>query len=71
MTSVDTNVGAMVGARGCIYYDAGNTQYVVTVVWQGTVDTAAPVGLNCGMNQFSSEAKRRAVSAIVKFGVLT
>jgi len=65
------NVGAMIGARGCVVYDAANDQYIVTLAWQGVVQTAAPPGLNCGNNQYGTEAQRRAVSAVIKFASLT
>jgi type IV pilus assembly protein PilV len=69
-----TDVGAMIGARGCVYFDAANNFYVVTVAWQGLMETAAPSGLSCGKDQYGGSAKegqRRAVSAVVQFGILT
>lgn len=59
------NVGAMIGARGCIYQlSVGGSsvpaEYRVAVVWQGLNSTAAP-SVNCGQNLYSSESKRRAV----------
>lgn len=70
-TNSGNNVGAIIGARGCIFYDAANDAYIVTLAWQGVVQTAAPAGLNCGNDQYGNEAQRRAVSAIVKFAVLS
>lgn len=69
-----SNVGAMIGARGCVYYDSVNDQYIVTVAWQGLVHTSAPSGLNCGKNQYggsSNDDSRRAISAVVKLATLT
>jgi len=43
-----SNVGAMLGARGCVQ-DLGNGQYMVTVVWQGLTPISAPPGsVSCG-----------------------
>jgi type IV pilus assembly protein PilV len=60
-------VGAMIGARGCIIYDAtteltstpgtvlpGTGVYTVSVAWQGLAPTVAPVStLTCGSGAFS------------------
>jgi type IV pilus assembly protein PilV len=71
-TNAGTNVGAMIGARGCVQYDAVTDQYVVTVAWQGLMQTAAPAsGLTCGKDQYGNETQRRAVSAVVKLATLT
>lgn len=65
-----SNVGAMIGARGCITeIQAQNTAtgtctpgiYEVAVVWQGMVDTVAP-GIACGQGLYGSDASRRAVA---------
>ena len=67
-------VGAMVGARGCISYNAaseltdstgafisGTGLYTVAVAWQGTTDTITP-SVNCANGLFGAEARRRVVS---------
>lgn len=59
------NVGAMIGARGCVQYDAANNLYVVTVAWQGLFATSAPAGLTCGIGTYGDDNQRRAVSAVV------
>lgn len=60
------NVGAMIGARGCVDYDAVSKQYTVTVAWQGLSDTAAPTaGLTCGSGLYGTDAKRRVVSSVL------
>lgn len=78
------NAGAMIGARGCVSYDAtqevisattglpiaGSGAYVVAVAWQGLGDTFAPVGLNCGKNLYGSETKRRVVSSTIRIANL-
>ncbi len=64
-----TQVGAMIGARGCIFYDATTEVagapdtglFTVVVAWQGSADTVAPT-VNCGNNLYGTEKKRRTVS---------
>lgn len=77
-------VGAMIGARGCINYDAtteltdsggtvlaGTGIYTITVAWQGLAATVAPVStLTCGSGQYNGEAKRRIVSSTVRIAAL-
>ena len=58
-TKGGVSVGAMLGARGCVSYDAGTELvdslgaaisgtgiYTVVVAWQGSADTAAPTRIN-------------------------
>ena len=76
-----SRVGAMVGARGCVSYDAatelvdslgaaitGSGIYTVEVAWQGVGNTFAPVGLKCGQNLYGNEAQRRVVSLSFRVG---
>lgn len=65
-----SNVGAMIGARGCItQVQAQNAAtgtcdpgiYEVAVVWQGMVDTVAP-RITCGKDLYGSDAARRAIA---------
>ena len=73
-TKGGVSVGAMVGARGCVSYNAaseltdstgafiaGTGLYTVAVAWQGTTDTIAPT-VNCANGLYGSEARRRVVS---------
>lgn len=68
------NVGAMVGARACIGYDAGSQTYAVAVAWQGLSATFSPAtwdaaktpayARNCALNLYgsgTSDAQRRVV----------
>ena len=58
-------VGAMIGARGCVSLDTSVTpnQYRVSVAWQGMSKTKAPsADLTCAKNQYGDEAQRRVVS---------
>ena len=64
------NVGAMLGARGCITSVAANT-YLIEVVWQGLAPTAdPPAALACGDGSYSANY-RRDVSTVVQIGDLT
>jgi len=71
-TTDDGNVGAMIGARGCVAFDSATNQYTVTVAWQGLSETAAPpAGLTCASGLYGNEAKRRAVSTVLSIANLT
>ena len=60
-------VGAVLGARGCITKDAASDLYQVSIAWQGSgATTAPPAGVTCGNGQYGSEAARRAVSVTVQ-----
>lgn len=66
-----SNIGAMIGARGCVSYDSTSGVYTASVAWQGLGKTAAPpAGLTCGKNLYGDEAQRRVVSATLRIGVL-
>jgi type IV pilus assembly protein PilV len=57
-----SNVGAMLGARGCIAKDAVTGVFLVTVAWQGGQTLGGPpAALTCGQGQYGDETKRRAV----------
>lgn len=69
----DANIGAMIGARGCVErLQAANpglgicqpARYRVTVAWQGLNGTVAPA-VSCGQNQYGDESLRKAISAQV------
>lgn len=62
------NVGAMIGARGCIVNPAPNV-YVITIAWQGLTATAAPVE-PCGLNAYGDDRQRRTVSMVVRVATL-
>ena len=64
---VTSNVGAMIGARGCVTTLAANF-YRVTVAWQGTSATVAPAAsaaaaadIPCAKDLYGADAFRRAV----------
>lgn len=77
-----TLAGAMVGARGCVSYNAaselldptsavipGTGIYTVAVSWQGTIDTFAPT-VSCANGLYGSESKRRTVSTTFRMAYL-
>ena len=61
-------VGAMVGARGCVMLDTTVVPnvYRVQVAWQGMTPTVNPTSidakLTCGTGQYGSELQRRVIS---------
>lgn len=68
------NVGAMIGARGCIYQTVAPAsgvpgEYLIAVAWQGLNSTAVPV-VNCGSGQYGDETKRRVVSLPLTIAIL-
>lgn len=81
-TKGGNQVGAMIGARGCISYDsatelpdpagavlAGTGIYTVTVAWQGTVETFVPP-VSCANNLYGTELRRRVVSTTFRLARL-
>lgn len=62
-----SNVGAMVGARGCIAYDG--TTYTVSVAWQGLTPTTAPTD-QCGSGEYGNENLRRVVNTSIRIADL-
>lgn len=72
------NIGAMIGARGCIEDLGTGDQYLITVVWQGLTPTTAPAS-NCGDGLYDdvngsgcvNELCRRTLSTIVRIADLT
>jgi type IV pilus assembly protein PilV len=65
------NVGAMIGARGCISKISSNPSvYQVQVSWQGTTELGTP-SLSCGTGSYSKETLRRTIGAIVPLACLT
>ncbi|GAB3369991.1 type IV pilus modification PilV family protein [Azotobacter armeniacus] len=66
-----TNVGALIGARGCIrLIDADERTYRIAIAWQGLGGTVVP-GNDCGQGSYGSETLRRTVSALVRLGNLS
>lgn len=70
-TSGGQNIGAMIGARGCIRAVAGATnRYEITIAWQGFGSTEAPTN-TCAKGLYGSESQRRLVSITVDIASIT
>jgi type IV pilus assembly protein PilV len=73
-TAAGTEVGAMIGARGCVSYDTATDLYRVSVAWQGLISTTEPLAvdpaLTCGKDLYGSESQRRIVSTTLKIADL-
>ncbi|HZE61703.1 MAG TPA: type IV pilus modification protein PilV [Burkholderiales bacterium] len=64
-------VGAMLGARTCVGFDAATQAYTVAIAWQGTTATFSPaswptannpaVARNCALNLYGADTQRRVV----------
>lgn len=75
-TQGGSNVGAVLGARGCISFDAATNSYRVAVAWQGMAATVAPTASGdtaaiCAKDLYGNEAQRREVKVIVRIANLT
>ena len=68
------SVGAMVGARGCVSFDAATNLYQVSIAWQGMNATVAPTTQDptwlCGVGLYGPENERRLVSATLSIANL-
>lgn len=80
-TSGGSNVGAMVGGRGCIQRPLLNVdEYLITVAWQGLAPLSAPpASVNCGTTLYDGASGspcvgdlcRRVVTTVVRISDLT
>ena len=62
------NVGAMIGARGCVAKLDAQT-YMVTVAWQGLSRAGVPLE-PCGAGAYGADENRRTVSTVVRLALL-
>lgn len=66
-----SDVGAMLGARGCVTLVSAGV-YQVSVVWQGSGRTfAPPSGVTCATGLYGDETQRRAVSVPLQIASLS
>lgn len=73
-----SNVGAMVGGRGCVE-DLGGGEYLVTVAWQGLTPIPGPAedAVACGAGQYDNGSNctgglcRRVVTTVVAIADLS
>ena len=63
-----TNIGAMIGARGCVVMVDPQT-FLVTVAWQGMSKAAIPKEA-CGQGAYGDDSQRRTVSTLVRVALL-
>lgn len=63
-----SNVGGVLGARGCVTKSATGNLYQVSLAWQGSAVTSAPpTGIPCAQGQYGADdGARRAVSISVE-----
>lgn len=70
-----TQVGGLLGARGCISFDVTTNRYRVAVAWQGMASTVAPTAgdasATCGKDLYGAETQRREVSITIMIASLT
>ena len=67
------NIGAMIGARGCVTNTVATMprEFLVSVVWQGLAPTVAPTSTTtCGLGSYTPDTTRRAIVARVQIGCL-
>jgi type IV pilus assembly protein PilV len=69
-SDADGKKGAMVGARGCVTFDAATDTYTVIVTWQGMVPTMAPA-VDCANGLYGPDTQRRAVSTTIRIARLS
>lgn len=77
-TSGASQVGAMVGGRGCVQ-SLGNGKFMLTVAWQGLVPISAPpASVSCGVEKYNTantgcvnDLCRRAVTTLIEIAKLT
>ena len=75
-SSASNNVGAMIGARGCIEDLGTGDQFLITVAWQGLTPISAPASA-CGAGLYNgatgscvNDLCRRTMSTIVRIADL-
>jgi type IV pilus assembly protein PilV len=68
-------IGGVLGARGCISFNAATNSYRVAVAWQGMAATVAPTAgdaaATCGKDLYGNEAQRREVNVTIRIANLT
>ena len=78
-TTGGSNVGAMIGGRGCVEI-LGSGEFFITVVWQGlTPISAPPTAVACGAGSYNGASGsscdddlcRRTVTTLVRIATLT
>lgn len=70
VTGGGRNVGAMIGARGCVTFFPLDNSFLVTVAWQGMSSAGIPKE-DCGSGAFGDDRQRRTVSTVVRVAFLS
>lgn len=72
-----SNIGAMVGGRGCVGGTGTTGEYLITVAWQGLAPLSAPPeGVPCGSGLYNNgttctnDLCRRVVTTLVRIATL-
>jgi type IV pilus assembly protein PilV len=67
-------VGGVIGARGCVSFDAPTNRYRVAVAWQGMAATVAPTAgdaaATCAKDLYGADTQRREVNVTVRIATL-
>lgn len=71
-TLASQKVGAMIGARGCVFNTdpAMPRRFTVAIAWQGLTPTLAPGSTTCGADAYTDERTRRTMVAPIVVGCL-
>lgn len=68
-------VGGLLGARGCISFDAATSRYRISIAWQGMAPTVAPTAgdtaATCGKDLYGPETQRREVNVTLMIASLS
>ena len=68
-------VGGILGARGCISYNATTNSYRIAVAWQGMAPTVSPeagdTAATCAKGLYGNDNQRREVSVTIRIASLT
>lgn len=63
-------LAALVGARGCVTFDAASNTYTVAVVWQGLTSTYNISSIPCATGLYGGDTNRRVVWTTLRLGTL-
>jgi type IV pilus assembly protein PilV len=73
-TAGTDKVGGVIGARGCVSFDAPTNRYRVAVAWQGMAATVAPTAgdatATCAKDLYGADTQRREVNVTVRIATL-
>ena len=74
-TAGTDKIGGVIGARGCVSFDAATNSYRIAVAWQGMAATVAPTAgdasATCAKNLYGADTQRREVNVTVRIATLS